>query len=168
MDWMSLEGGGGIGVAAVVMTARSLLLRLVNLPSIEEANLEGHLSPKQRAGTIATWKIMMMTIVVEAVTHRTVRDHPEADRGVVPSIPTPPIQAVLSPGPDLDRGPWHLIPHHPPLPDLMIESIAVMVVVEDTAVEVGVVVEIEITIGGVTGIIVMGGAETIVEEGGNR
>ena len=48
---------------------------------------------------------------------------------------------------DPDRCPLHLIRHHPPLPDGMIENIAVMMV-GDTVVEVGVAVEIEITTGG--------------------
>ena len=109
MDWMSLEGGGGIG-ATVVATARIPLLRLVNLPLagmmmmiLEEANLEGSPSPKQRIGTtIAIW---MMMIIVEVVTHRTVLDHPEAGLGVIQTIPILPIRVVLGPGPDRDRCP---------------------------------------------------------------
>lgn len=184
MDWMNLEGGGGIGVI-VEVTARNLLLLLVNLPLVgmmvmilEEANLEGYLSQNQRIGTtIATW---IPTIIVVAATHLTVLDldHLEADLGVVlQTIPILPIRVVvLGQGPDPDRCPWHLIRHHPPLPDGMIENIAVMMV-GDTVVEVGVAVEIEITTGGehhltvirggATTVIIMGGAETI-DEGGNR
>lgn len=183
MDWMSLEGGGGIGVAAVA-TVRILLLLLVNHPLagmmmiLEEANLEGSPSQNQRIGTtIATWT-MMITVIV--VTHRTVLDHLEAGLGVIQTIPILPIRVVL--GPDLgpDRCLWHLIRHHPPLQDEMIENIAVVIVVEDTVVEVGAAVVIEITTaggdhhpmvvrGGATTVIIviMGGVETI-DEGGNR
>lgn len=184
MDWMSLEGGGGIGVAAVA-TVRILLLLLVNHPLagmmmiLEEANLEDSPSPKQRIGTtIATWTMMMIKVIV--VTHRTVLDHLEAGLGVIQTIPILPIRVVL--GPDLgpDRCLWHLIRHHPPLQDEMIENIAVVIVVEDTVVEVGAAVVIEITTaggdhhpmvvrGGATTVIIviMGGVETI-DEGGNR
>ena len=114
MDWMSLEGGEEIGVA-VVATVKLLLLLLVNLPLagmmmmmiLEEANLEGSPSPKQRIGTtIATWMMMKMIIVV-VVTHLIVLDHPEAGLGVIQTIPILPIRVVLGPdpGPDRDRCP---------------------------------------------------------------
>ena len=181
---MSLEGGEGIGVAAVA-TKKVLLLLLVNPPLagmmmmiLGETNLEGSRSQNQRIGTtIATWMMTMMIIAL-VVTHLTVLDHPEAGRGVIQTIPILPIRVVLGPDPGPDRCLWHLIRHHPPLRDGMIENIAVMVV-DDTVVEVGVAVEIEITTGagdhhpmvvrgGVTTVIViMGGVETI-DEGGNR
>jgi hypothetical protein len=174
---MNLGGRGGIGV--VVVTARSLPLLLVNLPLegmmmvMVEANLEGRPSQNQRIETIVTWR----TIIAIAVTHHTVLDHLEADLGVAQNIPTPLIRVVvLDQGHDLDR---HLIRHHPPLQGVvMIENIVAMAV-EDTAVEAGVAVEIEITtIGGdhnpmvvvvrggaTTIIIIMGGVE-MIDEGG--
>ena len=185
MGWMSLEGGGGIG-AIVVATVRIRLLLIVNPPLagmmmmiLEEANLDSP-SQNQRIGTtIATWMMTTMIIVV-VVTHRTVLDHPEAGLGVIQTIPILPIRVVLGPDQDRDRCLWHLIRHHPHLRDEMIENIAVVVVVEDTVVEVGVAAEIEITTvggdhhpmvarGGATTviIIVMGGVETI-DEGGSR
>ena len=181
MASMNLEGKGGIGVVGV--TARSLPLLLVNLPLegmtmvMVYANLEGRPSQNQRIGTIVTWRTIMMMIIAVAVTHHTVLDHLEADLGVVQSIPTPLIRVVvLDQGHDPDR---HLIRHHPPLQDVVtIENIVAMVV-EDTVVEAGVAVEIEITIGGdhhpmvVVGrggattiiIIIMGGVE-MIDEGG--
>ena len=111
MDWMSLEGGGGIG-ATVVATVRILLLLIVNLPLagmmmmiLEEANLEGSPSPKLRIGTTIATLMMTMMIIVEVVTHLTVLDHPEAGLGVIQTIPILPIRVVLGPGPDRDRCP---------------------------------------------------------------
>lgn len=162
MGSMNLEGGGGIGV---VVTVSLLLLLLVSLllagmmTTMVEASLERHPSQNQRIRT-ATWKMtLMIKIVVVAATRHLVLDHHLVDPGVVQSIPIPPIRrVVLDQGQDRGR-------HQPPLQDVTIESIVVMV--EDIVVEAGVGVEIEIiggdhpmVRGGATTIIVVGEVET--------